>query len=254
MSVDWRTISREQTRDRIFEYELSAPRPLSPATLTWLTTHGKAYRDETLKYFGIRETRCVCYQRAFKRKRSVWCEDVITIPAGLVTRIYRFECRDKADRWRVTPTGFPPQWIGELTGPDVLLCEGEWDCLCAFDHGFTHAATHTGGAGTWLPSWTKMFSGKDITICFDRDETGMRGAAKVAKSLWPVAASVRLVDLPLPGTPDAKDVSDFFRLGGTADEFRVLLRGARHYACRSYSTGRGASAGLRRADLLPPSG
>ncbi len=242
MSVDWRTISREQARDRIFEYELSAPRPLSPATLTWLTTHGKTYRDATLKHFGVREARCICYQRAFKRKRSVWCEDVITIPAGLVTRIYRFECRDKADRWRVTPTGFSPQWIGDITGPDVLLCEGEWDCLCAFDHGFTYAATHTGGAGTWLPSWTKMFTGKNIIIIYDRDERGMKGAAKVARALWPVAARVRIVDLPLPGTPISKDLSDYFRAGGTARDFQKLLDGARRYVPRIHPP-------RRRSDL-----
>jgi hypothetical protein len=77
-----------------------------------------------------------------------------------------------------------------------------------------------------------MFTDKHIFICYDRDAVGMKGAAKVARSLWPVAASVNIVDLPLVGTPEAKDISDYFRLGGTTDGFKVLLEGARRYVPR----------------------
>ncbi len=232
MSVDYRTLRRERARDVVLEYELRDRRPLSSDALAWMAGHGKTYRVETLQHFRLGEAACVCYQRAAKRRRSLWAEDVLTIPAGSVTRLYRFQCSEKSDRWRVTPTGYPPQWIGDLSGPNVLLVEGEWDLLCAFDHGFTHAATHTAGAGTWLPTWTPLFTGKVVLICYDRDRTGMKGAAKMALALWPVAASVRIVDLPLPGTPEAKDVSDFFRSGGTSRDFQKLLEGARHYASR----------------------
>ncbi len=243
MSVDRRTIMREARRDSLLDYELRGGGPLRPETLAWMQEHGKAYRPETLGHFGVSEAWLTCYRREAKRKRSLWTSRVINIPAGLVTRCYRFEEPSRVDRWRCTPTGYPPQFIGDLSGPDILLCEGEWDCLCAFDHGFKHAATHTAGAGNWLLEWTPMFKGKCVWICYDRDAIGMKGAARVARALWPVAASVRMVDLPLPGTPEAKDVSDFFRFGGTAKDFQKLLDGARHYARRTHSPGRGS--GLR---------
>ena len=224
--------------------------PLRPTTLAWMNQSGKVCRPGTLASFGIGEAWLTCYRREAKRRRSLWTERVITIPAGAVSRCYRLEEASKADRWRVLPTGLHPQWIGDLTGPDVVLCEGEWDLMTAFDHGFTWAATHTAGAGTWLPQWTPTFAGKHVWICYDRDPPGMRGAARVARALWPVAATVRIVDLPLPGTSDAKDLSDFFRLGGTEHGFEHLIRGARRYAGSVYSPGRGPRLSARRAHLL----
>jgi hypothetical protein len=247
MSVDWRTIAREVKRDAALDYEIHGATPLQPETLAWMDAHGKRYRPETLDRFKVNEGWLTCYRCAMKKKRSIWTSRVITIPAGPVTRCYRFE-EAKAERWRVVPSGYPPQWIGDISGQDVLLCEGEWDMLTAFDNGFAHAATHTAGAGTWLPTWTPLFTGKNVTICYDRDHMGMVGAAKVARALAAVASNVRIVDLPLPGTPDAKDLSDFFRLGATSDDFRRLLNGARSYGYRLRSPGRGHHLPARRLD------
>ncbi len=229
MSIDWRTPHREARRDAALDYELHGAEPLRTETLTWMMAHDKHYGSETLAHFRVAEAWLTCYHCSMKKRRSLWTSRVITIPANNVTRCYRFEQPVKGDRWRVVPSGLHPQWIGDLSGPEILLCEGEWDMFTAFDRGFTHAATHTAGAGSWLPTWTPIFAGKGMSICYDRDPIGMRGAARVARALWPVAASVRIVDLPLPGTPEAKDVSDYFRLGGTADGFTVLLEGARRY-------------------------
>jgi len=228
VSVDWRSVAREAKRDGALHYEIHGEGPLSPATLAWMDARGKRYSAGTLARFEIREAWLTCYELAMKKRRSRWTSRVITMPTDKVVRCYRFT-EPKADRWRVVPTGLSPQWIGNLSGPDVLLCEGEWDCLCAFDRGFVQAATHTAGAGTWFATWTPTFAKKNVTICYDRDRMGMVGAAKLARALWPVAASVRIVDLPLPGTPTSKDLSDFFRQGATHDDFRRLLNGARSY-------------------------
>jgi hypothetical protein len=252
VSVDWRTLAREAKRDAALDYAIHSAQTLSPETLEWMQSYGKGYRPATLAHFGIGEALLTCYRREAKRKRSLWTSRVITIPAGPVTRCYRFGEPDKADRWRVVPTGLHPQWIGDLSGPDVLLCEGEWDCLTAFDHGFTHAASHTGGAGTWLHEWTALFTGKRVWVCFDRDLAGLRGAARVGRALWPVASSVQIVDLPLPGTPDAKDLSDFFRLGGTTEQYTKLLQEARTYAGRATARGRGLGMHPRPSDLPHP--
>jgi hypothetical protein len=229
MSVDWRTIAREAKRDSVLEYELHGAEPLRAETLGWMQSHGKGYSPATLAHFGVGEAWLTCYRREMKRKRSAWTDRVITIPAGPVTRCYRFELPLKADRWRVVPSGLHPQFIGNLEGGHVLMVEGEWDLFCAFDHGFDQAVSHTAGAGSWLSDWTPMFAGKNVIVCYDRDVVGIKGTARVARALWPVAASVRLVDLPLPGTPEAKDLTDYFTSGGTVEGLRDLVRGARRY-------------------------
>jgi DNA primase len=136
------------------------------------------------------------------------------------------------------PIGEDAQWVVIPSFDSVIICEGEWDMLRLHDHGFDNAVTHTAGAGTWLVKWNPLFAGKKVFICFDRDRVGQQGAAKVAHNLFPVAKEVRLVDLPLPGTPEANDVSDYWRLGGTLDGFRELLRKARPYIPANRASGR----------------
>jgi DNA primase len=91
---------------------------------------------------------------------------------------------------------------------------------------------------TWLQPWTTIFTGKKVWICYDRDAIGQRGAAKVARSIQPVATEVRFIDLPLSGTPDRKDISDFFKYGGTCDGFRKLIDNARPFIPRVRRTGK----------------
>lgn len=105
---------------------------------------------------------------------------------------------------------------------DVLLVEGEWDTILMRQQGFPEAMTATGGAGTWKPEWNEAFQGRLVTIAYDNDETGRRGAQKVALQLAPFSAGVRI--LTIPGLPDKGDPTDFFvEQSRTADELRQLI-------------------------------
>jgi Toprim-like len=235
MPKEYRRVRREESR---FYHQLVSLRPLSRTTLDWLEASGKHYGPETLTKFKIQQGTLQCFDRsAGSGSRGFVCSDrAVVMPAGTIYRCYRYE-RPKQDRWRVVPAGHGAQWLGNLSSVELLICEGEWDCLRLHDLGFEQAVTHTAGAGTWLDKWTSLFTGKKVWISYDRDRAGQFGAAKSAAKIFPVACEIRILDLPLPGTGDAKDVSDFFRLGGTKEDFAKLLRNARPYVGRLHRTG-----------------
>lgn len=85
--------------------------------------------------------------------------------------------------------------LDQLQSPRLVLCEGEIDALALISQD-TPAVTGTGGAGTWREEWSERFTGKVITIAYDADEEGRRGAEIVAALLWNAGASVRVLFWP----------------------------------------------------------
>jgi hypothetical protein len=114
--------------------------------------------------------------------------------------------------------------IETLKSDEIVICEGEWDCLLAQQMGIP-AITQTGGANTWKDEWNELFAGKRIWICYDYDEAGKVGAEKVAKTLAKVA-EVRIVELPV--TEQHEDFSDWvLKYGGTLEQWQDLMESAR---------------------------
>lgn len=112
--------------------------------------------------------------------------------------------------------------VGE--GTEVLLTAGEWDMLAALSAGFETVATGTGGEGCWKEAWSSRFAGKTVHVCYDVDEAGRAGAAKVAERLRHVANAVHIVNLPLSGDQeqDGKDLSDYLAQCSPTDLRRLL--------------------------------
>lgn len=73
----------------------------------------------------------------------------------------------------------------------TLLCAGEKDMLIARSYGF-NAITLTGGEQC-LPKTPEVFRDKYVYICYDNDETGIKGAVKVANTLVDYAKEVRVI-------------------------------------------------------------
>lgn len=106
----------------------------------------------------------------------------------------------KVRQW---PGKNPYWWAGEgylwrfeqLAGATkVFLTEGEPDAITLLDSGVElepHVAVVAApSASTFGHSWAKMFKDKDVTICYDADEAGRKGAASVSALLIPVAKTV----------------------------------------------------------------
>ena len=115
--------------------------------------------------------------------------------------------------------GSPPRLFGldalvkDDAAQQVILCEGEWDRLWLQQEGFV-AVTGTHGAGVFRPDWLTHFKDKDVVVLFDVDTEGQKAARTVVAAFQTAAAaraaSVKHVVLPLQGTKDDKDVSDYF--------------------------------------------
>lgn len=113
---------------------------------------------------------------------------------------------------------FPMDSLLPRRGGRVLLCEGEWDAMVAIDRGY-RAVTVTGGAGGWpedLAEGTDLFTDVPVRIVYDVNDVnsagqltdaGQIGAAKIARTLAPVARSVKVVKLPIKKA--GGDITDF---------------------------------------------
>jgi hypothetical protein len=107
-----------------------------------------------------------------------------------------------------------PTVIAAVTGgTTVYVVEGEED-VHAIERVGAVATCNPGGAGKWRDEYSAILAGANVIVVADRDEVGREHARKVAASLGPVAASVRIVE-PAEG----KDARDHLTAGRRLDEF-----------------------------------
>lgn len=117
----------------------------------------------------------------------------------------------------------------DLRHQTVWVCGGPLKALVAKhllnQHG-VGAVSSTGGEGTWEPSWSEQFRGKDVVVCYDIDTPGAVSAEKVASQLLAFAASVRVATLPLdPEKYPKGDLNDWIgQEGATAQQLFDLGR------------------------------
>ena len=104
----------------------------------------------------------------------------------------------------------------------VIICEGEMDALRLESAGYL-AVTSTGGAGTFKDEWLDYLRGRDLYVCYDNDEAGIKGAVKL---LTKINAKMVLV----PRAEGVKDITDYLKIGGS---FPILLEQAQEFSILS---------------------
>jgi len=173
-------------------------------------------------------------QRGFERATIVdaqlgWDGDRYTIPVREVdselvnVRRYRLNAGTSDKMLNLPGHGaahiYRPDILDE--NQDIVITEGETDCILLNQYGIP-AVTHTAGAGTFKPQWANQFVGKNVFICYDVDDAGRKGMAKVKSILEPVADNVFIVTLPLQAK--GADITDYLhKEGHTAREFQELM-------------------------------
>jgi hypothetical protein len=80
------------------------------------------------------------------------------------------------------------------TAEDIILCEGEPDCIINSQNGIP-TVTHTAGVGGFQGEWAAEFAGKNVYIIPDDDAAGTTGAIRTARILEDFAAAVYIVHL-----------------------------------------------------------
>lgn len=102
---------------------------------------------------------------------------------------------------------------------EVIICEGEFDCLCLEANGF-NAVTSTGGSMSFQEEWAILFKDKDVYVCFDNDPAGLSGIMKVCDFI----PHAKYIPLP-PEVGLHGDITDYFtKLKKTKDDFRNLMK------------------------------
>lgn len=102
----------------------------------------------------------------------------------------------------------------------VIITEGEMDCLVCWSSNI-QAVSSTGGAMSFNQEMADLLSDYEVITCFDNDEAGGKGMAKVLDIL--PKAKILL----LPDRPGVKDISDYVANGG---DLHKLLKSARSFS------------------------
>ncbi len=154
----------------------------------------------------------------------------------LLFQVCRMEPKDFRQRrpkpgggwdWSVKGVRTIPYRLRELLAePErpVVVAEGEKDCDNLARIVGVLATCNAGGAGKWNAEHAKHLAGRRVVILPDNDEPGRNHAAMVAASLYGLAESVRIVELP--GLPEKGDVSDWIAAGGTKEQLVALIKAA----------------------------
>jgi len=104
---------------------------------------------------------------------------------------------------------------------NVVLCEGEPDCMRLWQEGIA-TVTATAGVATFSPKIAEPLKNKTVYLCLDTDEAGQAEVEKYCEILESVGAKVKIVSLP----PMFKDVAEYFSSGNTKKDFVNLMREA----------------------------
>ena len=114
-----------------------------------------------------------------------------------------------------------------LLKSDVVITEGEFDCLLLHSQGI-NGITSTTGAGTWKREWNELFREKTIKILFDSDHAGQIGALKVGQELASFGSIVKVFSydqFPIIKSANGKiDVTSFIKWGGDLYQLLGLQR------------------------------
>ena len=107
-------------------------------------------------------------------------------------------------------------------GDTLFITGGEKDVLSMVSKGF-HAICFNSETSNIPQSIVKKltYRFKHIVLLYDTDKTGLEASQKHAEQL--TGLGVKRFVLPLAGTKHEKDVSDYFKLGNTRENFNSLF-------------------------------
>lgn len=109
-----------------------------------------------------------------------------------------------------------------VRGDILFITGGEKDVLSLVSHGFHAICLNSETAHipkNLLRGLSYRF--KHITLLYDTDETGKNSMVKLVKEYK--SFQIKSLQLPMPGTKKEKDISDFFKLGHSADDLMMLF-------------------------------
>jgi hypothetical protein len=132
-------------------------------------------------------------------------------------------------------------------GNAVFVVEGERDAERLASLGLV-ATTNPGGAGKWRRVYSDHLRGAHVLILPDNDAPGRKHAQQVARALYGIAASVKVVSLP--GLPEKGDVSAWLDAGHGARDLLERVKEAPSWTPAHGGMGKQATSSERSAILV----
>jgi len=222
-AVDQRTPAMD--RELVKQYQLA----LKPEHYKYLRFQ-RGLTDDTIEEFHIGWN----HKQKYRNKQGDTIQGKFTIPIfnkeGELRniRVYSADAPSGAKMINTKGFGSPPrifplQWLINKKPKKIIITEGEFDCMLLNQElkkqkllGGWLAITNTAGCNTWEPDWTELLFGAEAIFLFDADSPGKMWANTIAtERLLPAVSSgkiksVKIVHLPVQGTKEDKDITDFF--------------------------------------------
>lgn len=135
---------------------------------------------------------------------------------------YRWLKEDAKNKFSYRPKGlgkrlYDPRRYMNGTG-EMVLCAGEFDTMIMLSLGFP--AVGVPGEGSFKEEWAKPCRNhQKITIIFDGDDAGRKGAIKAAEKIGGEVFVARV--------PEGKDVNDLYLDGWNASDFAELIENSK---------------------------
>lgn len=175
----------------------------------------RGFEEETIAYFrlGYDEGKKAISIPIYKNGELVNIKYRILNPTD-----NKYTSERGAETWVYHEDGFD---IGEKKG-GVLIVEGEFDCMMAWQNGFTNVVSPASGKdsfGVWLERLDNI---PKVYIAYDNDTGGKESAYKMAERIG--VAKSREVLYP----EGIKDANEFF-LQHSVEEFKDLIKEAKQY-------------------------
>lgn len=107
-------------------------------------------------------------------------------------------------------------------GDTLFITGGEKDVMSLAARGFNAICFNSETANipqSIIRKLSYMF--KHVVLLYDMDKTGQESSLKHQEQM--TESNVKRLLLPLPGTKESKDISDYFRLGNSAADFNRLF-------------------------------
>lgn len=185
--------------------------------------HDETKIDRLLRHRGLTKDTILRWEIGWSPEKKAY-----TIPihdsAGNLVNVRFKRLGDKV--WSIGGHGsgrlYPAEVLDDSSADFILLTAGELDAILAIQEGFAAVTNTVGEKSRLKDDMLEVFRDRDVAIIYDCDETGRKGARKVARQLAGIARSVKVVDLDLPGK--GEDLTDYFvKYEHTADDLRRLI-------------------------------
>lgn len=120
-----------------------------------------------------------------------------------------------------------PEWLIDPTREELIICEGELDCVLLHQEGYTNTITSTNGAGNLrkllegLTNDKKYARLKRLSIITDQDEAGDYVASQLLQEARKLGYEATRIVWPKEW---AKDVTELYQKGHSLGEVASFLR------------------------------